>query len=420
MSSTAVLGCMFGDEAKAKIVDVLANNSDFVVRFQGGSNAGHTIVSNGKKIVLHSVPSGILYDKTVCILGSGVVVDPFALNEEITQLEEQGINVSNRFFIDPRAHIVLPIHRELDSKSENDKRNNTKIGTTKRGIGPTYADKSARFGIRFSDLYNIDYLKERLTNLYFSHNLEISKEEIDKLVESLSEVSKKFEPFKMQVPYFINEQYEKGADIIFEGAQGTLLDIDYGTFPFVTSSHTVSGSITIGCGISPKKIDRIVGVFKSYFSRVGEGPFPTELFDEIGNTIREQGHEFGSTTGRPRRCGWFDAIAAKYSAMINGVDEIALTLLDVLSGLKTIKICTAYIIDGKRTLEFPYDTNSLNNCVPEYIELPGWNEDITKIKNYDDLPKNAKNYIESIEELMDKKVSIVSVGPDRNQTIFRS
>ncbi|PID28789.1 MAG: adenylosuccinate synthase [Candidatus Cloacimonadota bacterium] len=418
MSSTAVLGCIYGDEAKAKIVDVLAENKDAVVRFQGGSNAGHTIKNNGKTYILHIIPSGILYPEMKCVLGSEVVINPFELLEEMTNLNEFGINFKGRFYIDPRANIVLPVHKMLDSGREADSEQ-IKIGTTKRGIGPCYADKAARVGLKIQDLKDADYLKSRLINLYQYHETEISEEDLNKLHCDLLKAGEKIKDFIVQVPYMLNEMYDEGKDILFEGAQGTLLDITYGTYPFVTSSHTVSGGICIGTGMSPHKIDKIVGVYKSYFTRVGEGPFPTELFDEIGQQIRDRGNEYGSTTGRPRRCGWFDAVSAKFTAMINGVDVIALTLVDVLRDIDALKICTAYKINGKETNHMPADLKDFASAEPVFEELPGWSEDISGIKDYDKLPENARKYIERTEELLGIPIKIISVGPDRTQTIFR-
>ncbi len=416
MSNIAVLGCMFGDEAKAKIVDVLAANTDIVVRFQGGNNAGHTIILNTQKYIFKLVPSGILYPDKMCAIGSGLVVDPYRLLEEMQVLESNGISFKNRFFIDPRTQIVLPLHKELDAKNESNTMQ-TKIGTTKRGIGPCYTDMIARFGIRFSDLFERKYLLERLKNLYSYHNLSLEK--IEKIAKNLIAIGNKLKPFMKQIPYLLNKLSNQNKRILFEGAQGSLLDITFGTYPFVTSSHTISGSISIGCGFSPKKINKIIGVYKSYFTRVGAGPFPTELNNETGEQIRKQGNEYGSVTGRSRRCGWFDAVAAKFTAMINGIDEIAFTLLDVLSGFETLKICTKYKSHDETLKEFPYSTKILQSIKPEYIELPGWNEDISKIKDFNQLPENAQKYVLKIEELLDTKISIISVGPERRQTIFR-
>ncbi|MCK5050126.1 MAG: adenylosuccinate synthase, partial [Candidatus Cloacimonetes bacterium] len=359
------------------------------------------------------VPSGILYPEKTCLIGGGVVIDPFQLLAEMDGLKAQGISFENRFFIDPRAQIVLPLHRELDGKAESDSKQ-TNIGTTKRGIGPCYSDAIARYGIRFGDLFDKEYLRERLENIIRFHNFPISQ--VDNVLNELTAIIEKLKPFLKQIPYLLNEVTDK--NILFEGAQGALLDVTFGTYPFVTSSHTISGGIAIGVGFG-KKVDRVVGIFKSYYTRVGKGPFPTELHDETGNKIRIQGNEFGSTTGRPRRCGWFDAIAAKYTAMLNGIDEIAFTLLDVLSGFDTLKICIGYKIGDTVTNEFPPSAKALEQAIPQYIELPGWDDDITGITEYNKLPLNAQKYIAKVEELIGKDITIVSVGPERGQTIFR-
>ncbi|HPT71271.1 MAG TPA: adenylosuccinate synthase [Candidatus Cloacimonadota bacterium] len=417
MSSIAVLGCMFGDEAKAKIVDVLAKDADIVVRFQGGNNAGHTIWLDGRKYVFHMVPSGILFPKIICALGSGVVIDPFELLDEMNHLRAEGIDFTNRFYIDPRAAIVLPLHKILDKGSES-AQGMVKIGTTQRGIGPAYADAVARWGIRFSDLYHPTHLSHRIRNLFHAHHISIEGDELVRLDSELSRVAEILKPFMKQIPYLLQEAEEQGKKILFEGAQGSLLDITFGTYPFVTSSHTIAGGVSIGAGFAPKHNMKVVGVYKAYVTRVGEGPFPTELHDSIGDLIREQGHEYGATTGRPRRCGWFDAFAARFTVMVNGVDEIAITLVDVLSGLGTIKICTGYQLDGEMLYEFPAETQLLEKVTPLYAEYPGWTEDITTCRNFDDLPENCRNYIHAIAKILDRKITMVSVGPDRSQTIF--
>ena len=387
----AVLGCAWGDEGKAKITDVLAKKSDFIVRFQGGNNAGHTIVVDDEKYVFHLIPSGILYPEKICVLGSGVVGDPFELIKEIENLEKRGISLENRFLIDSRVQIIINKHRELDQKGSG-------VGSTKRGIGPCYADAISRKGIRFGDLFDKELLLQKLP----------SKE-----AEELFEVGKQIEKYHQQIPYFLNNATDK--NILFEGAQGSLLDVYFGTYPFVTSSHTIKGGISIGTGFS-KNVETF-GILKSYYTRVGDGPFPTELFDEVGKTIRKNGNEFGATTGRPRRIGWFDAVAAKFTTMINDIDNVVLTLLDVLSGMDILKICVSYEIDGKITNEFPANVRNLENAVPQYIELAGWNEDISQITDFDKLPQNAKNYIYTIEELLGRKITMISVGPDRKQMI---
>ena len=413
MSSTAVLGCMWGDEAKAKIVDVLAEKADLVVRFQGGNNAGHTIKLGEEKFVFHLVPSGILYPEKECILGSGVVIDIIAMNAEMEKLKSQGISFDNRFFIDPRAQIVLPIHKELDAGKEATRKN--KIGTTKRGIGPCYSDAVARVGIRLGDIFKTDYLRLRLENNFQYHNVE--NYDVESLVTELQQAAEPLRSCLKQVPYYLANSSDK--EILFEGAQGSLLDVYFGSYPFVTSSHTISGGISVGTGFPHNKIDKVVGVYKSYFTRVGSGPFPTELHDEVGKQIRTQGNEFGSTTGRPRRCGWFDVVAARFTAMLNGLDEIALTLVDVLGSLPELKICTSYLLDGKEITEFPFNPEDLERVEPQYISMPTWKEDISGITEYDKLPENARKYVEKIEEFLGVPITIVSVGPERSQTIFR-
>ena len=347
MSSLAVLGCMWGDEAKAKIVDFLGETADVVVRFQGGANAGHTIVVDGIKYVFHSVPSGMLYPDVKCVIGSGVIVDPRGIKAEIEKLMEAGIDFSGRLFIDERAAMVLSIHKELDLTSEQ-RLGKAKIGTTGRGIGPAYADRVARRAIRLVDLRFPTWLRERIIALYAHHHLHIRDAELDTEISELIELYDFLKPFMCQTDDLLWDWYSQGQRFLFEGAQGTLLDLVYGSYPYVTSSHTMSGGISIGTGLPPHCIDKIIGVYKAYCTRVGEGPMPTELTDEVGDYIRKAGNEFGSTTGRPRRIGWFDAVAARYTSRINGIHSFALTLLDVLSGIETLKICTSYWLDGER------------------------------------------------------------------------
>jgi adenylosuccinate synthase len=419
MSSIAVLGCMWGDEAKAKIVDVLGECADVVVRFQGGSNAGHTIHLKEKKYVFHSIPSGILYPETVCVIGSGVVIDVFSLLDEIKDLEKKGISFVNRLLIDTRAAVVLPLHMELDASNE-DKSGKNKIGTTRRGIGPAYSDDRARAGIRLNDLYHKDYLKNRIENLYKYHNIKLNAKYLKDLLVKLETAGKKLAGYVAQTDTYIRRRYMDGDQILFEGAQGTLLDITYGTYPYVTSSNTIAGGISTGVGIPLKMVDKVIGVYKAYCTRVGDGPFPTELKDKTGDEIRTKGNEFGATTGRPRRCGWFDAVAAKYSADINGLDGLAVTLMDVLTGFEEVKICTAYWIDGKRYEDYPYDPFQMERAIPEYLTLKGWAKDITGCRKLRELPKNAKEYLEVVEDLLSVPVEIVSVGKERSQTIIIS
>jgi adenylosuccinate synthase len=417
MSSIAVLGCMWGDEAKAKIVDVLGECADVVVRFQGGSNAGHTIYLNDVKYVFHSIPAGILYPETICVIASGVVIDVFSLLEEIEELQKKGISFKDRLLIDLRVNLVLPLHKELDAINE-DKSGKNKIGTTRKGIGPAYSDDRARVGIRLNDLYHSNYLKQRLENLYRYHNIKLSTKGKEELVKKLQAAGKKLAPYIIQTDYYIRKRYLEGDQILFEGAQGSLLDITYGTYPFVTSSNTIAGGISTGAGIPLKMVDKVIGVYKAYSTRVGEGPFPTELKDKIGDKIRIQGNEFGATTGRPRRIGWFDAVAAGYTAKINGLDRLAVTLLDVLTGFEELKICTAYWINGKRTEEYPADPFQLAKAKPEYLTLKGWEKDITGCKKYRFLPKNAKEYLDAVQDLLAVPIEIISVGKERSRTII--
>jgi len=416
MSIKAVLGCLYGDEGKAKIIDVLTPDTDVIVRFQGGSNAGHTIQFEGKKYVLHLIPSGIFHPEKICGLASGVVVDPYQLEIEMETLKDE-VSFRNRFFIDERATVGLPIHKLLDKKNE-ELSGEKKIGTTMRGIGPAYSDNVSRVAIKFFDLLNKDTLIRKLSFLYQYHNLDLSKEEFNRQIEDLSNFGKKYQQFFVNLPYVLNTWLKEERRILFEGAQGALLDIYFGTYPYVTSSHTLTGGIAPAVGYSPQRINQVIGVYKSYVTRVGEGPFPTELFDNLGEEIRKKGNEYGSTTGRPRRCGWFDLVAAKYSAMLNGVNVIALTLLDVFTGFDTIKICLNYTLDEMVMNEFPADTTKLELVKPFYLEMPGWQEDISDCTKFTELPVNAQKYVQKIEELLEIPIGIISVGPNRNQTII--
>lgn len=416
MSSLAVLGCMWGDEAKAKIVDFLGASADVVVRFQGGANAGHTIVVEGRKYVFHSVPSGILYPKCKCVIGSGVVVDPFALREEILALREAGISFEHRLFIDDRAAMVLPLHQRLDLMQEKSL-GKSRIGTTGRGIGPAYSDRVSRRALRLADLLWPDWLKQRLSALYAHHGLKVSKAELKGEVQVLQELYLFLKPYLAQTDSLLWDWHLQDQSILFEGAQGSLLDLVYGSYPFVTSSHTLSGGISVGTGLPPRSLDKIIGVYKAYSTRVGEGPFPTELCDELGDRIRVQGNEFGSTTGRPRRVGWFDAMAARFTARLNGIDSIALTLLDVLSGIEELRVCTGYWIGGQRLERFPSHHLDLEQVQPEYLSLPGWDKDISHCRSLSKLPRAAKDYLEAIQDLIEKPIELVSVGKERKQTI---
>lgn len=424
MSVYVVVGAQWGDEGKGKIVDILSEDMDIVARYQGGANAGHTVKIKGKKYVLHLIPSGILHENTVCVIGNGVVIDPVALFEEIELLEKEGIQVRGRLFISHKAHLIMPYHKLLDQVSEA-AMGEGKIGTTGRGIGPCYVDKFSRKGIRIVDLLDRQLLEKKirenmeeknkiLERIYGSNPLDV-----ESIVKEYLEFDEKMDPYIKDVSVLINQAIEEGKNILLEGAQGTLLDVDHGTYPYVTSSNPVSGGACIGVGIGPTRINSVIGVIKAYTTRVGYGPFPTELLGEEGEYFREVGQEYGATTGRPRRCGWFDAVVARYARRINGIDKLAVTKLDVLDQLKEIKICTAYEVDGKILHEFPADHSVLERIKPVYESMPGWQEDTSEIKAYDDLPENAKRYLQRISELTGAKIAIVSVGQSRSQTIFR-
>lgn len=417
MPVKVIVGAQWGDEGKGKITDILAAKVDLVVRYQGGNNAGHTVVVGDKTFKLHLIPSGILYDSCVCVIGNGVVVDPEVFLSEVASLKEKSINVSpDRLKISSLAHVILPFHKILDSKEEA-LRDEEKIGTTGRGIGPAYTDKIARMGVRIMDLLSKERLAKRIAKRNWPEVLKENCPVIDDVVDQFYEYGQRLKPYIIDSSLYINEAIDQGKNIIMEGAQGTMLDVDHGTYPYVTSSNPLSGGACIGAGIGPHKIDKVVGVSKAYVTRVGEGPFPTELHDELGEYLRTRGAEFGTTTNRPRRCGWLDLVVLKYAVRVNGITEICLTKLDVLDGLKTIKICTKYKIDNQIHSNFPLDLDIFSKCEPIYDELPGWEEDISNITNYKDLPENAKKYIEYISEMTKVKISLISVGSRRNQTI---
>ncbi|HHV36459.1 MAG TPA: adenylosuccinate synthase [Candidatus Cloacimonetes bacterium] len=417
MPSIAILGCMWGDEAKAKIVDYLGSDADVVVRFQGGSNAGHTIVVDGKKYVFHTVPSGMLYEDTKCIIGAGVVIDPTRLVEEIRSLEAAGVDFGDRLYIDERAGVVLPLHQYLDKRNE-EILNKGKIGTTGRGIGPTYADLTARLGIRLGDLAHKRYLKQRLKDLYLYHGVEITTADLNEQCDLLKENWEVLKKHCSNTLPILHEAKAQDLKIIFEGAQGSLLDRTWGSFPYVTSSNTMVDAIGTGSGFSARNVDEVIGIFKSYATRVGEGPFPTEIHGALADQIRKQGNEFGSTTGRPRRIGYFDAVMAAYTAKLNTLDGIALTLLDVLSGVEDIKICVGYEYKGKLLNTPPSHVLDLEKVKPAYLSFEGWEEDITGVRHKDDLPKNARLYLEAVEDLTEVPVRIVSVGKERHETFM--
>lgn len=424
MKTVAVVGSQWGDEGKGKVIDFLATQADVVIRGQGGNNAGHTLVVDGKKFALRLIPSGILNPNTINIIGNGIVFDPKGFFEEIEMLESNGICTKN-IKISDRAHIVFPYHKELDGLAE-EARGDNKIGTTKKGIGPCYMDKTERSGIRVCDLMNKEVFAKKLKLQIEAKNKIVTgvyeKEamfDFDEVYNEFIVYAEKMRPYVDDTTVIVYDAIKAGKKVLFEGAQGTLLDLDLGTYPFVTSSHPISGGFAVGAGVGPNMIKDVVGIVKAYTTRVGEGPFVTELFDETGDRIRTQGHEFGTVTGRARRCGWFDAVIVKYAARVNGLTSISFMLLDVLTGFDKIKICTAYKMGDEIINNFPASLEDLAKCEPVYEELDGWHEDITKVENFDDLPENAKKYVARIEELIDVNIDLVSVGPNRTQTIIR-
>ncbi len=423
MSVTALVGAQWGDEGKGKTIDILASQADMVVRAQGGSNAGHTVVADGITHKLRLIPSGILYPNTVCVVGNGTVIAPPVILKEMAQLKENGVSLKN-LKIDARAHVILPYHIAIDTLSEK-MRGAGDIGTTKNGIGPCYMDKAERCGIRIIDLITPEVFKEKLFKNVENKNKLLKYvyggEEMDAqaIYDEYCGYAEQLKPFVTDTSVLIYDAIKAGKNVLFEGAQGTLLDIDVGTYPFVTSSHPTAGGFCEGSGVGPTLIDNCLGVAKSYITRVGKGPFPTELNDEIGDRIRNVGGEFGTVTGRPRRTGWFDAVIIRYAVRVNGLTSLAINKLDTLSGIETLKICVAYKKNGEILKDFPVDISLLEGCEPVYEELPGWTEDLSKCHSFDELPENAKNYIRFIEEQADCHVSMVGVGPDRTQNLMR-
>ncbi len=423
MNTIALVGAQWGDEGKGKVIDILASNADYVVRATGGSNAGHTVVSGGNTYKLHLIPSGILYKDTVNIIGNGVVVDPKVVLEEMSSLEAQGVSMKN-LMIDLRAHVVMPYHHVLDELAEKAKGANA-IGTTKRGIGPCYADKSDRIGIRIIDLIQPEIFAKKLRstlelkNKIITHVYGGKALDYDQILSEYNGYAKKLEPFTCDTGAVLYNAIKANKRVIFEGAQGTLLDLDSGTYPFVTSSHPISGGFCAGAGIGPTAIKEVLGIAKSYTTRVGAGPFPTELDDEVGKHLLNVGKEFGTTTGRARRCGWLDAVILKLAVRINGLTSLAINKLDTLSGLKKLKIATHYMRNGKRVDDFPADISLLEDCKPVYEEFDGFSEDISSCKTFEELPLNAQNYINAIERITECRVSMIGVGADRSQQIIR-
>jgi adenylosuccinate synthase len=420
MPVQVILGAQWGDEGKGKIVDMLSEGADIVARYQGGANAGHTVVIGDKHHVLHLIPSGMFHPNITCVIGNGTVIDPAALMQEIAQLEAAGVSVSGRLLISHHAHLIMPYHKQLDSIREQ---TSTKIGTTGRGIGPAYIDKFMRTGIRIVDLLDRDVLAQKLRlnieekNQVLTRIYGETRIDVDAIIAEYQEFDKRIDPYITNTAAYLNGALKEGKRVIAEGAQGALLDIDHGTYPYVTSSNPTAGGACTGLGIPPTAITSIAGVVKAYTTRVGNGPFPTELTDAQGERLRAIGHEFGATTGRPRRCGWFDAVAMRYSVMINGIDQIAITKLDVLDQFDEISICVAYERNGKRLKQFPTDVKTLESVTPVYESMPGWNTPIGNITSYADLPPNAQRYVEALAESIGSKLWLVSVGPRRDQTI---
>lgn len=421
MSAVIVIGTQWGDEGKGKIVDYLAEKADYVVRSQGGSNAGHTVVVDGKAYKLRLLPSGILYKEKVCVLGNGVVIDPKVFLEEIDGMKENGVDMS-RLRISNRAHIILPYHRLLDGLQE-EARGENKIGTTKNGIGPCYMDKASREGIRMVDLMDEEEFKKKLKFNIEAKNRLCQKVydnpgvNYDEVLEEYLGYAERLRPYVVDTTTLLNEALADDSKILFEGAQATMLDIDHGTYPFVTSSSPIAGGACVGAGVGPGKIDAVIGVVKAYSTRVGEGPFPSELFDEVGEAIRTEGHEYGTVTGRARRCGWLDACVVKYAGYTNGLDYLAITRLDILDKLPKLKICVGYRYNGELLNEYPASLKVLAQVEPVYEEMDGWMMDISGIRSYDELPENAKKYLARLSEAAHVKIGIVSVGPNRDQTI---
>ncbi len=421
MPNMVLIGAQWGDEGKGKIIDVLTREVDWVVRYQGGNNAGHTVEIGDARYILHLIPSGILHAGKKCVIGNGVVVDPLSLLKELDELQQRGIQPDGRLFVSDRAHIVFPFHRVSDEYREQARSHGDKIGTTKRGIGPSYADKAARVGLRMGDMLDPDFpsllsahIKEQNSILAALGAPPIAEKDV---LAEYTAAAKRLAPFITDTIPILNRGIAAGESVLFEGAQGTMLDIDFGTYPFVTSSSATAGGACTGSGVAPHRIDRVIGVVKAYTTRVGEGPFPTELLDDTGKMIRETGHEFGATTGRPRRCGWFDAVVARYSVMINGIDFWAVTKMDVLDSLETIRICVAYECGGKRYETVPANIRVLEKCKPVYEDFKGWKVSTKDVSRFEDLPAQAKAYIRRLEELTGVPVWILSVGPRRDSTM---
>jgi adenylosuccinate synthase len=420
MANVVIVGAQWGDEGKGKIVDLLTQYADIVVRFQGGNNAGHTIVLKGEKFVVHLIPSGILYEDKKCIIGNGVVLDPAVLIEEIDEIKKRGyFKDDSQLMISEATHLILPYHRRIDIAREKI----FKIGTTGRGIGPAYEDKVVRCGIRVVDLINEKIFREKLEanliqkNVYLTQVLKEKGFEFSEIFDEYLQYKNRLEKYVKNTSLILYEEIEKGKHVLFEGAQGALLDLDHGTYPYVTASNTVAGNACAGSGIGPTMINSVIGIAKAYTTRVGEGPFPTELFDELGEKIRQKGGEYGATTGRPRRCGWFDAVVVNHSIRVNGIREIVITKLDVLNDFDTIKICVGYRVDGKIFYHVPSNLEILKRAEPVYEELRGWKTEIKGVRNFKGLPTNAKRYLKRIGKLIGTKITMISVGSERDETV---
>lgn len=423
MPVSVVIGSQWGDEGKGKVVDLLSDEIDIVARYQGGANAGHTIMWGDKTFVLHLVPSGIFHENVTCVIGNGVVIDPVAVMEEIGMIQDLGYSVDGRLLISHNAHLIMPYHKKIEAAREQS-RDVSAIGTTGRGIGPAYVDKFARTGIRVVDLLDRDVLSTKLRRSIEEKNAILKSVygaetlDVEAIVDEYVEFDKLIDPYVTDTTQYLCNALRDGKRVLAEGAQGSLLDVDFGTYPFVTSSHPTVGGCCTGLGVPPTEINRVIGIVKAYCTRVGNGPFPTELLDDTGERLRKEGHEFGATTGRPRRCGWLDLVALRYTSMINGMTDYAITKMDVLSGFEEIKVCTAYRYNGKETSRFPSETQTLERVEPVYETLEGWKEDISGISRADDLPAAARKYLRFITERTGVSISMISTGPKREQTIY--
>ena len=415
MANLIVIGAQWGDEGKGKIVDLLTKNFDVVARYQGGHNAGHTVIIDGKKYVLHLIPAGILHPEKFCVIGNGVVIDPAALKKEIDELENAGISCHGRLFISNRAHVILEYHR-LVEKGDEARRGEGRIGTTNRGIGPTYEDKMARRGLRVCDMFNPAVLRQRVEESLGAKQITPAFNLVDEICAAAETLAAGLSEYVVDAAEWLNHGIDSGKSVLFEGAQGTLLDIDHGTYPYVTASNATAGGACTGTGVGPTRINGVIGISKAYTTRVGAGPFPTELLDDLGEQIRQCGQEFGASTGRPRRCGWFDAMVVRYAKLINQIDSLVITKMDVLDSLPEIKICTGYRYKGSLLKSFPPEIEVLGECQPEYVTVKGWNAKTAGIRKYANLPQLARDYISRLSDLVQTEISLVSTGPDRDET----